>query len=154
MTRVVGIDPGLTGALALVADGGLVDVVDMPVVGGAVDPYALAEVLATWGQVDRVAVERAQAYPGMGVSSAFNYGAGWGAVLGVLAVLERPVVHIAASKWTRALGVVGKDKDSHRRRATELFPSFSTAFSRRKDDGRADAALIAHWLMSTLRVVA
>ena len=62
----------------------------------------------------------------------------------MLAVRERPVVFVTASKWTK-FHRVGADKDVHRRRACELWPASADYFSRKKDDGRADAALIAAW---------
>lgn len=139
--RIVGIDPGLTGALALLHEEGL-DVADMPVVDGRVNPYGLTEILVGWGAVDQVVVESQQAYPRQGVSSSFRTGVGYGAVLGVLAVLQRRLVHVTAGKWTNDLRV-GSDKDAHRRRAMELFPEHASLFARKKDDGRADAVLIA-----------
>ncbi len=145
MSSVIGIDPGLSGALALIGPDGL-NVVDMPTIEGRVDAYALTALLAEAGPVDRVAIERAQAYPGMGVSSAFNYGLSYGLILGVLAALERPVVHVAPSVWTKALHV-GADKDAHRRRCMDRWPAHAQTWARKKDDGRADAALIALWAM-------
>jgi len=57
-----------------------------------------------------------------------------------------PVRWVSASKWKRALGL-SADKGASRRRATELWPAQSAMFARVKDDGRAEAALIAYyWL--------
>lgn len=142
--RLVGIDPGLTGALALLDAGHVVHVEDMPVVDRAVDPYALAALLADWGHVDRVVVEAQQAMPRQGVSSTFKTGVNYGRILGVLAALERPVVHVTPATWTRGLHV-GADKAAHRRRAMDEWPEVADRFARVKDDGRADACLIGLW---------
>lgn len=147
MTAVLGIDPGLTGALALLTPDGLT-VRDMPVIDGRVDAHTLTALLIDFGPVDRVAIERAQAYPGMGVSSAFNYGLSYGLILGVLAVLQRTVVHVPPSVWTKALHV-GADKNAHRRRCMDRWPTQAETWGRKKDDGRADAALIALWCAET-----
>jgi crossover junction endodeoxyribonuclease RuvC len=145
MTRIIGCDPGITGALALLERGGqLVDIKDMPVVDGQVDAYALTDIIAGWGQVDRVVVETQQAMPRQGVSSTFKTGANYGRILGVLAALQRPVTHVRAAEWTKALRV-GPDKAVHRRRAMDEWPATADRFARVKDDGRADAALIAMW---------
>jgi crossover junction endodeoxyribonuclease RuvC len=133
MTRTVGVDPGLTGALALLDGAHLVDIADMPVIAGTVDAYQLAALLAEWGRVDRVAVELQQAMPRQGVASTFR-----------VAALERPVTHVTPAMWTRQLRV-GANKGAHRRRAMDEWPAMADRFARVKDDGRADAALIALW---------
>lgn len=146
---VLGIDPGLTGAIAaLGVRGENLMVVDMPVMDGRLDPYALTSLFVDFGPVDRVVVESQQAYPRQGVSSSFKTGMNYGVLLGVLAALERPVVHVTAAVWTRALRV-GADKGSHRRRACETWPAHADLFKRVRDDGRADAALLAYWSLRT-----
>ena len=144
MSRLIGIDPGLTGAIAVLNGGRLVEVTDMPVAGPAVDPYALTGILADYGRVDRVIVEQQQAMPRQGVSSTFKTGCNYGRILGVLAALQRPVTHVTPSAWTKSLHV-GSDKGAHRRRAMDEWPAMADRFTRAKDDGRADAALIALW---------
>lgn len=141
---VVGVDPGLTGALALLAGDHLAYIADMPVVDGIVDCYTLTDILAGWGRVDRAIVETQQAMPKQGVASTFKTGANYGRILGVLAALERPVMHVSPSAWTRGLHV-GSDKHTHRRRAMDEWPNHAHMFARTRDDGRADAALIALW---------
>lgn len=142
--RIIGVDPGLTGALALHGPTGMIEVADMPTVDGAVDAYTLTAILAEWGSVDRVIVEAQQAMPRQGVASTFKTGANYGRILGVLAALQRPVTHVTASTWTKALHV-GSDKAAHRRRAQDEWPYLADRFARVKDDGRADACLIALW---------
>ncbi|GAC1646375.1 MAG: hypothetical protein NVS9B11_18250 [Candidatus Dormibacteraceae bacterium] len=119
---------------------------DMPVAAGNVDPYGLAELVIELGPVDVVAVEVQQAYPRQGASSGFKTGRGYGAILGVLAVLERPVAHVTASEWTRKVKV-GNAKNDRRQRCKEIWPLDAWQFKRGKDDGRADASLIAWWAM-------
>jgi hypothetical protein len=53
-------------------------------------------------------------------------------------------VYVTPTKWKRALGL-GADKGDSRRRAMETWPYMASKFARVKDDGRAEAALIAWW---------
>jgi len=143
---IVGIDPGKTGALAaLDGDGHLVAVHDMPD-----SPAILAHLLRDWtSQYGVVAawVEKVASRPGQGVSSTFKFGVGYGQILGVLAAVGIPTHHVTPSVWKKAAHL-SADKTASRVLACELWPDCASAFARIKDDGRAEAALIARhgWL--------
>jgi hypothetical protein len=147
----VGVDPGLSGAIALVeSDGTLVDAYDMPIVGGQVSAHLLAG-LEPWNHPDQpfgtVVIEDVHAMPKQGVTSSFNFGRSKGVVEGVFAGAGRPIEYVAPATWKRALHL-SKDKGASRRRAIELWPDHSDKFKRVKDDGRAEAALIALWYVT------
>jgi Holliday junction resolvasome RuvABC endonuclease subunit len=146
MKCVLGVDPGLTGALCILRHEHDPVVEDMPVVGGAIDAYTLRRWLDP-DDIEVAAVEHVHAMPRQGVSSTFKFGCSYGVVLGVLAALEVPVVHVPPTVWTRHHHL-GSDKDEHRRRCMETFPSVADLWRRKKDDGRADATLIALWAMA------
>jgi hypothetical protein len=147
---IVGIDPGKTGAIALVTDTGeLFDVIDMPNTGPVGVGAALRKynpgTYNTANHFKRLAVvEAVHAMPKQGVTSSFNFGVGYGAILGGLGALGIPVTLISASKWKRDMGLTS-DKNLSRRRAVERWPADAARFARVKDDGRAEAALIAEW---------
>lgn len=146
MSLTIGIDPGLSGAIAIVDSYGvLVDVYDMPVVAGMVSAYGFNE-MEDWGTEDfgTVVIEDVHAMPKQGVTSSFGFGRSKGVVEGVFAANGRPITYVSPARWKRALGL-GKDKGEARRRAMELWPSKAAMFARVKDDGRAEAALIAYW---------
>jgi crossover junction endodeoxyribonuclease RuvC len=63
---------------------------------------------------------------------------------GCLAALEIPVTYISPQGWQKAVNA-RSGKDGNRQRAAEVFPAYAHMFSRKKDDGRADAALMAWW---------
>lgn len=147
--KVVGIDPGITGGIALIHDAELVEVVDMPVLSDRVSGHGIASLLAAWGAVDGVVVESVAAFPKNGSIGNFKLGVSFGVVLGVLNVLERRIILVRPAAWTKDLRV-GADKSLHRQRATERFPSHAERFARVKDDGRADAVLLAEWGMRSL----
>ena len=74
----------------------------------------------------------------------FNFGKSYGMVLGVIAALDYPLHYVTPQQWQRDLKVEA-GKDGNRARAMQLMPAYAQEFKRRRDDGRADAALIAYW---------
>ena len=146
---ILGIDPGLSGAFAIY-DGEDIGVADIPTVkaasrGREVDWAALKRVLeATLSHSDpgHAFIERVGAMPGQGVSSMFKFGFVAGGLRGLLAAYSMPVTYVTPVTWKRALGVQ-KGKDAARARASELIPKGAQYWQRVKDDGRAEAALIA-----------
>lgn len=149
--KVLGVDPGIHGGLAIVQllenSSRLIAAIDVPVIGtGAkerVDAIALQEWLLACGP-DHAFVERAQAMPRQGASSGFKYGRSVGSIEAVIIVCGIPLELVEPSMWKRTLRLKGKDKESDRQRALELFPHAHDLLKRRKDHQRADAALIAY----------
>lgn len=143
------IDPGLTGAMALLdADGAVELLADLPVIrdhslawidGGALQSMLL-EVLR--GRPCRAIVERVSAMPRQGVASSFVFGVGLGSILATLQTLRLPLELVTAAVWKRALGL-SSDKSASLYKARLLFPTADLRLA--KHDGRAEALLIAHW---------
>ncbi len=153
MTRIIGIDPGLLGAVAVLTGTDSLAVFDMPTMtvernGKAkrqVSASELAEIIYIMKNDDcHVYCERVGAMAGQGVTSVFSFGRSFGMIEGILAAFKLPVTYVAPATWVKAVGR-GQGKDASRARAMELFPNNQTDFKRVKDDGRADAALIAYW---------
>ena len=143
----IGIDPGLTGAIAVLSnEGKFISVHDMPIMKlgkskkNQVDPVALSELIMGIAPTSAI-LEKVGAMPGQGVASMFNFGMGYGVIQGVLAALWVDYELSTPQKWKKACGLIGKEKDAARLLAIELFPDASLA--RKKDGGRADALLIA-----------
>jgi crossover junction endodeoxyribonuclease RuvC len=80
----------------------------------------------------------------MGVSSAFAFGEGFGIVKGVLAALGIPCQLVPPAKWKRDMGL-NQSKDGSRAKAIAKWPAHAYEFKRAKDDGKAEACLIAAW---------
>ena len=148
----IGIDPGLSGAIAILSPETL-KIFDMPTMtvernGKAkrqVSASELAEMLYLYSGRDcHVYVEKVSAMAGQGVTSVFSFGRSFGMIEGILAAFKMPVTFVPPATWVKAVGR-GQGKDASRARAMELFPSDQDQFKRVKDDGRADAALIAYW---------
>jgi crossover junction endodeoxyribonuclease RuvC len=149
--RILGVDPGINGGLAIVeiADGaapGLLECIDIPVVGtGAkerVDATAIRSFIDRHKPV-RALIERAQAMPRQGASSGFKYGRAVGAIEAAITLCSIPVEIIEPSAWKRFWKLPGKDKESGRQKALQLFPAAHAVLARKKDHGRAESALIA-----------
>lgn len=148
---VIGIDPGLTGAIAVLREGAEPWVRDMPVavhgkgfVKQAVALEALADLLEPWSYYTEVSayLERVNAFPGQGVGSMFSLGMSFWGAAGVLAGLGIRVKLVPPQEW-KAHFRLDKDKERSRALAARLFPSADLA--RKKHHGRAEALLIARW---------
>jgi hypothetical protein len=147
--KIIGIDPGYTGALAHleVANGDttLIDVIDTPITGSgakqSLDPFPLQAWLLQH-ELRCAYLERAQAMPKQGASSGFKYGRVVGAIEATLAVCAVPMVIVEPGKWKKHFHLVGGDKEGARQLAIRLFPREHRFFARRKDHNRAEAVLI------------
>lgn len=171
MPLVIGIDPGLKGALAFY-DGGAVEVVSMPVIPvrkngkdrNELDGYELARIINARGHIDLAAVERVGAMPRDGAVSAFAFGRSVGEVVGILRAHFIPLDFPVPRTWRKAMGVmpsVSGDKKPSIARATALMPVASAAWAAVRGNGdadtrsgRAEAALIALYAWQKLNQVA
>lgn len=146
---ILGIDPGASGAISFYfpTHPRLIAVEDMPVAGGEVDVATLAQRIRQMSP-DVAVIERVGAMPKQGVSSTFRFGTAYGSVRGVVAALGVPVHLVSPTTWKRHFRL-SADKEESRALALRLWPD-SGHFSRKKDHGRAEAALIARWGAETL----
>lgn len=153
-SRIMGIDPGVSGAIAIIDGLHLLDVFDMPVVEiqsgkkkkRRISPEMLvAEIQEHADHLVRVYIEDVHAMPGQGVTSTFAFGEAAGLVRGVCAGLKVPVCLVSPVMWKRRMGLQGAGKDDSRAMAARLWPEKAALFRRRRDDGRAEAALLAHY---------
>ena len=150
---IIGIDPGQTGAIAFMDDNGkVVALHDMPTMarthgrGEQVDPYSLATLILEHGGQHREAVlEQVASRPLQSSQSGFNFGEAVGIVKGVLGALQIPVRLVTPQRWKRNAGLIGKKKDASRALAIQLHPEVSDQLTRKKDQGRAEAILIARF---------
>jgi len=144
---VAGIDPGFSGAVAVINDHGDCDTCEMPVIGdGTQKMVNVSRVAAflTERDVEFAIVEEVTAMRGWGVGATFRFGGAYYSILAALQLSCIPYLTVRPGRWKKALGLP-RDKLVSRRRATELFPRAYQQFERVKDEGRAEAALIAWW---------
>ena len=147
--KILGIDVGLNGALALIdSDGALIEINDMPTLKDGpkgrktVSAALLANIVYRSGAT-MAFVEMVNARPGEGAVGAFSFGRSRGVIEGCLAACGLPCRFIAPAVWKRAAGIPpGNAKDASRSEAIRRWPSMAAMFARAKDDGRAESALI------------
>ncbi len=152
MGTIVGIDPGNSGAIAILdPERARMRIVDMPTfefvttkVRIKSDPFTIAEELKAQPIAD-LYIEDVAASPQMGTVSAFSFGEGKGILLGVTAAMCVPTTLVKPNQWKKQMRVPS-DKRATVQRACQLFPSMVKLFKGPKGgllDGRAEAALIA-----------
>jgi crossover junction endodeoxyribonuclease RuvC len=156
--RIFSIDPGLTGAFAVVVDGRPTLCGDMPTSGEGTKRRVQASVLANImrGELpDLCVVELVNAMPyglhgrKQGAASTFRFGMSYGAALAVPAIVGVPVELVTPSLWKLHHGLRGQDKEASRQKALDLCPWLSASLDRKKDDGRAEAVLIGLYAAAT-----
>jgi crossover junction endodeoxyribonuclease RuvC len=154
MSLTIGIDPGLSGAVAILdKTGEVVSVTDLPVVRDLslawIDGGQLQSIIlnALEGRPARAMVERVSSMPGQGVASSFLFGVGLGSVLSVMQSMAIPLEFVTASVWKRSYGL-GKDKHASLHKARLLYPTAELHLA--KHDGRAEALLIARYALARI----
>jgi len=153
MTKLtLGIDPGTSGAVALLDGNQLIDVWDIPIVEVTkgsktrkeISAVLLAQELEEFREKATVIVERVSAMPRQGVTSVFGFGRSFGVIEGVVAGLGMPIEYVSPAVWKKHFRL-GREKEDSRAMALNIWPGMATKFARKKDADRAEAALIALW---------
>lgn len=148
---IAGIDPGKTGALAILHDDSFIEFFDVPSikVKGKEEP-AWSQWAFEWrtalnlSGVEMIVIEQVSAMPGQGVTSMFNFG-GVFRFVHALACGVAPIEFVRPATWKAKLGLLNSGKSASREKCRTLFPSSVPYLTRVKDDGRAEAALLAYY---------
>lgn len=152
-TTIVAIDPGLTGAIAFYIPSlhDRVAVYDMPVVDGEVDAHALRDLVKNYMPVIGV-IERVGPMPRDGVMQAWRFGSAFTTAKITLGFCGIAYHLITPGVWKKAMGLKGgrENKEQSRKMALRYFPKCASSFARKKDAGRAEAALLA-WYLTNIR---
>ena len=156
--KIIGIDPGLSGAIAILENKNVLKLFDMPVMAEGkknkkqINSAQLVNIIKkNINKSDDIAVvvEQVNAMPGQGVTSMFNFGQTFGAIKGVCAALNLPIFFIRPSKWKKHFELINSSKDSSRTKVIEMYPSLSNQLSKKKDVNKSDAILIARYYNDT-----
>lgn len=157
--KIIGIDPGLDGACAIVESGKVTDIYDIPTfevsvgVAGSggkrkrrrrIDSAGLIRFLQKHTDTDFVILEEVNARPGMHVVAMFTFGRTLGIIETAVMAAGIPMHYVPPHVWKKELRVT-PDKDSSRMRAGDMFPEAWEWWERKKDHNRAEAALIAYY---------
>ena len=157
---IVGIDPGISGALCFFSNGNVIDVIDMPTMaegkknkkqvnGRQIFNEILNIKNSFAGHKINVVVEQVSAMPGQGVTSMFNFGQSFGVIKGICSAMELPIFYVRPAKWKKYFNLINAEKDASRTKVIEMFPKISQKLSRKKDNNKADAILIAKYFDNT-----
>lgn len=164
MTLVLGIDPGSTGALALLnGDAELLWTARTPMLGDDYDLQGMCDLIDRAGTataqhtgplyvaVEHVGAARVEGRQ-QGGSSMFTFGRGYGIWLGMVAACGLPRIDVRPQSWTKVelAGMPKAETPEQRkanaaRRAQALWPKIPLKFKR--DWAMADAALIARYAL-------
>lgn len=149
MTFILGIDPGIEGAWAVLDSfGHLVSTGDLPLAGEGTKRMVSAPLLAAildHHAISEAFIERVGSMPGQGVSSMFRFGQAIGTINGVLGARHVPIRYVAPAVWKKHFKLPA-EKEPSRQLAIETWPDKALIhFNRKKDHGRAEAALIGLW---------
>jgi len=153
---MIGIDPGITGAIAYY--GGVVDIPVQPnginrKVKNRIDALATYKLLKSMfdagetllileDQVYRPVINpKTKALVPGGGSSAFSLGDTYGVLRALCLAIGFSVVVVSPTKWKRYMGL-SKDKEQSLQAARTLQPDCSDALKRKKDHNRAEAILL------------
>ena len=152
--RIIGIDPGLSGGIAVLDDLKIFDIYDMPIMSegkknkNQLNSAQLVNIikknLIPNGDTFLI-VEQVSAMPGQGVTSMFNFGQTFGSIKGICAALNLPIFFVRPAKWKKHFDLINSSKDASRTKVIEMYPSISSRLSKKKDVNKADAILIARY---------
>ena len=156
--KVIGIDPGLNGAIAVLQENRVKEIFDVPVMPegkknkrqlNSAQLVKLLKDIVSDNEEVVVIVENVSAMPGQGVTSMFNFGQTFGAIKGICAALGLPIFFVRPAKWKKHFDLINSSKDASRTKAIEMYPSLSDQLSKKKDVNKSDAILIARFYSET-----
>ena len=160
---IIGIDPGISGAICFFKNGKVLEVIDMPnmaegkknkkqVNGAQIFNEINNRILNIHNNEIAVVIEHVSAMPGQGVTSMFNFGQSFGVIKGICAAMRLPLHFVRPVKWKKYFNLLNSEKQASRTRVIELFPEISNKLSKKKDINKADAVLIASYFNNTYKL--
>lgn len=160
---VIGIDPGLTGAMALVSHAGFLSVADLPTCPNGLssgkmmrwlDPKGVSEIISGWAtkfdfgkESVHAVIERPIAMPGQQISTAASNFDSLGALRAAVTICGYPLMMVSPREWKTAYGL-GTDKNEARKTALNLYPDAPITLA--KHHNRAESILIARFALRKL----
>ena len=159
---IIGIDPGISGSICFLEDGKIIDVIEMPTMNEGKKNKRQVNGSQIYNEIStrinlkerdnvRVVIEQVSAMPGQGVTSMFNFGQSFGILKGICSAMRLPMYFVRPAKWKKYFNLINSEKDASRTRAIEIFSYFSGQLSKKKDNNKADAILIASFFFETYK---
>ena len=159
---IIGIDPGISGAICFFENGEVKNIIDMPSMAEGKKNKRQINGNQLFNEIKNniknisksnicVVVEQVSAMPGQGVTSMFNFGQSFGVIKGICSAMQLPIYFVRPAKWKKYFNLINSEKDASRTRAIEIFPYFSKELAKKKDSNKADAILIASFYNETYK---
>ena len=159
---IIGIDPGISGAICFFENGEVKDVIDMPVMAEGKKNKKQINGSQIFNEISiriknykiediHVVIEQVSAMPGQGVTSMFNFGQSFGVLKGICAAMQLSIFFVRPAKWKKHFELINSQKDSSRTKVIQMFPKISSLLSRKKDANKADAILIASFHENSMK---
>ena len=161
---IIGIDPGISGAICFFKNGEVKEILDMPTMAEGKKnkrqingPQIYNEISKRIINISKkevvVVIEQVAAMPGQGVTSMFNFGQSFGVLKGICSAMQLSMHFVRPAKWKKYFNLIKTEKDASRTKVIEIFPYISSQLSRKKDSNKADAILIASFYNNTYQKV-
>ena len=157
---IIGIDPGISGAICFFENGKIIEIIDMPIMNDGKKNKKQVNGAQIYNEIYKqikniskheinVVLEQVSAMPGQGVTSMFNFGQSFGVIKGICAAMRLPLHFVRPTKWKKYFNLLNSEKQASRTKAIEIFPEISHKLSKKKDINKADAILIASFFNNT-----
>ena len=157
---IIGIDPGISGAICFFENDEVKEVIDMPSMADGKKNKRQINGQQIFNEISsriknipkkeiRVVIEQVSAMPGQGVTSMFNFVQSFGVLKGICSAMQLSMHFVRPAKWKKYYGLIKTEKDASRTKVIEIFPYISSQLSRKKDSNKADAILIASFFNNT-----
>ena len=157
---IIGIDPGISGAICFFQNGEITDVIDIPSMADGKKNKRQINSQQVFNEISErifnipkkeiiVVIEQVSAMPGQGVTSMFNFGQSFGVLKGICSAMQLSMYFVRPAKWKKYYGLIKTEKDASRTKVIEIFPYISSKLSKKKDSNKADAILIANFFNNT-----
>ena len=157
---IIGIDPGISGAICFFENGEVKEIIDIPSMAEGKKNKRQINGQQIFNEISLriknipkkeiiVVIEQVSAMPGQGVTSMFNFGQSFGVLKGICSAMQLSMHFVRPAKWKKYYGLIKTEKDASRTKVIEIFPYISSQLSRKKDSNKADAILIASFFSNT-----
>jgi len=161
---IIGIDPGISGAICFFENGEVREVIEMPTMADGKKNKRQINGSQTYNEISKrikniskkdifVVIEQVSAMPGQGVTSMFNFGQSFGVIKGICSAMQLSTFFIRPAKWKKYFNLIKSEKDASRTKVIEIFPYISSYLSKKKDSNKADAILIASFFHNTYQKI-
>ena len=140
---IIGIDPGISGAICFFLNGEVIDIIDMPSMADGKKNKRQINSQQVFNEISEriknfskkeiiVVIEQVSAMPGQGVTSMFNFGQSFGVLKGICSAMQLSMYFVRPAKWKKYYGLIKTEKDASRTKVIEIFPYISSKLSKKK----------------------